>query len=386
MEPLQLIATTAFGLEAVVSRELEALGYRERSVSDGRVEFTGDAAAVARANLWLRSADRVLVKLSEFEATDFGELFDQVVELPWCEWLTEETSFPVRARCVRSQIHSEPDTQAITKKAVVEALKRRWPRDWFEETGAEVPIVVTIRRDRVTVALDTTGRGLHRRGYRILTGGAPLRETLAAALLQLSYWEPGRVLADPCCGTGTILIEAAWMAANRAPGLGRGFVAEEWPASNGAWNGAWKVAREEAADLEIEPPDVPLLGGDINPKALKLARRNASQARVETAIEFQQLAVADFGSHHKYGCLVTNPPYGERMGEQKEAEAVYGDLGRLARRLETWSVYAMSAQKGFEKIFAAASGRGGQVRRRKLYNGPIECTYYQYAGPRPPWT
>jgi len=390
VEPLQLIATTAFGLEAVVSRELEALGYRERSVSDGRVEFTGDAAAVARANLWLRSADRVLLKLSEFEATDFGELFDQVVELPWCEWLTEETSFPVRARCVRSQIHSEPDTQAITKKAVVEALKRRWPRDWFEETGAEVPIVVTIRRDRVTVALDTTGRGLHRRGYRILTGGAPLRETLAAALLQLSYWEPGRVLADPCCGTGTILIEAAWMAANRAPGLGRGFVAEEWPASNGAsngaWNGAWKGAREEAADLEIEPPDVPLLGGDINPKALKLARRNAGQARVETAIEFQQLAVADFGSHHKYGCVVTNPPYGERMGEQKEATAVYGDLGRLARRLETWSVYAMSAQKGFEKIFAEASGRGRQVRRRKLYNGPIECTYYQYAGPRPPWT
>ena len=386
MESLQLIATSAFGLEAVVSRELEALGYSDRSVSDGRVEFSGDAAAVARANLWLRSADRVLVKLAEFEAVDFGELFDQVVELPWCEWLTEESSFPVRARCVRSQIHSEPDTQAITKKAIVEALKRRWPRDWFDETGAEVPIVVTIRRDRVSVALDTTGRGLHRRGYRILTGGAPLRETMAAALLQLSYWEPGRVLGDPCCGTGTILIEAAWMAANRAPGLGRGFLAEEWPWSNSIWNGVWKEAREEAADLKVEPPDVPLLGGDINPKALELARRNAAQARVETAIEFQQLAVADFGSHHKYGCVVTNPPYGERMGEQKEAEAVYGDLGRLARRLETWSVYALSAHKGFERIFAQASGRGGQVRRRKLYNGRIECAYYQYAGPRPPWT
>jgi putative N6-adenine-specific DNA methylase len=291
----------------------------------------------------------------------------------------------VRARCVRSQIHSEPDTQAITKKAIVEALKRRWPRDWFDETGAEVPIVVTIRRDRVSVALDTTGRGLHRRGYRILTGGAPLRETMAAALLQLSYWEPGRVLGDPCCGTGTILIEAAWMAANRAPGLGRGFLAEEWPWSNSIWNGVWKEAREEAADLKVEPPDVPLLGGDINPKALELARRNAAQARVETAIEFQQLAVADFGSHHKYGCVVTNPPYGERMGERQEAEAVYGDLGRLARRLETWSVYAMSAHRSFEKIFAEVSGRGGQVRRRKLYNGPIECTYFQYAGPRPPW-
>jgi len=384
---IDLIATTAFGLEAVVSRELEALGYTERTVSDGRVQFRGDAAAVARANLWLRSADRVLVKLAEFEAVDFGELFDQVVELPWCEWLTEESSFPVRARCVRSQIHSEPDTQAITKKAVVEALKRKWPRDWFDETGAEIPIDVTIRRDRVTVSLDTTGRGLHRRGYRILTGGAPLRETLSAALLQLSYWEPGRVLADPCCGTGTILIEAAWMAANRAPGLGRGFLAEEWPRLAGPESeGAWKQAREEAADLEVELPDVPLVGGDNNPRTLELARRNADQARVGPAIEFRQVAVADFSSHHKYGCVVTNPPYGERIGERSEAEAVYGDLGRLARRLETWSVYAMTAHKGFEAIFDDASGRGSQVRRRKLYNGPIQCTYYQYAGPRPPWT
>ena len=386
MEPLQLIATTAFGLEAVVSRELEALGYTERTTSDGRVEFTGDAAAVARANLWLRSADRVLVKLAGFEAVDFGELFDQVVELPWAEWLTEESSFPVRARCVRSQINSEPDTQAIVKKAVVEALKRKWPRDWFDETGPEIPIDVTIRRDQVTVSLDTTGRGLHRRGYRIWTGGAPLRETLSAALLQLSYWEPGRVLADPCCGTGTILIEAAWMAANRAPGLGRGFLAEEWPRLAGpSGEGAWKNARQEADDLVVEPPEVPLLGGDRNPKALDLAKRNAEQAGVTAAIAFEQVAVADFGSHHKYGCVVTNPPYGERMGEKKEAEAVYGDLGRLARRLDTWSVYALSAHKGFEAIFEEASGRTGQVRRRKLYNGPIQCTYYQYAGPRPPW-
>ena len=386
MEPLQLIATSAFGLEAVVSRELESLGYSERTVSDGRVEFCGDASAVARANLWLRSADRVLIKLGSFEATDFGELFDQVVELPWCEWLTEDSSFPVRARCVRSQLHSEPDTQAITKKAVVEALKRRWSREWFDETGAEIPIVVTVRKDQVTVALDTTGRGLHRRGYRILTGGAPLRETLAAALLQLSYWEPGRVLADPCCGTGTILIEAAWMAANRAPGLGRGFLAEEWTRLAGPESGsAWQDARAEAADLAVEPPDVRLQGGDINPKALKLARQNARTAGVEGRIEFRELSVADFESRDKYGCVVTNPPYGERMGELSEAEAVYGDLGRLARKLETWSMYAISAHSGFEKIFAAESGRGGQVRRRKLYNGPIECTYFQYAGPRPPW-
>ena len=183
------------------------------------------------------------------------------------------------------------------------------------------------------------------------------------------------------------MIEAAWMAANRAPGLGRGFLAEEWPRLAGPESeGAWKQAREEAADLEVELPDVPLVGGDNNPRTLELARRNADQARVGPAIEFRQVAVADFSSHHKYGCVVTNPPYGERIGERSEAEAVYGDLGRLARRLETWSVYAMTAHKGFEAIFDDASGRGSQVRRRKLYNGPIQCTYYQYAGPRPPWT
>jgi putative N6-adenine-specific DNA methylase len=194
------------------------------------------------------------------------------------------------------------------------------------------------------------------------------------------------VLADPCCGTGTILIEAAWMAANRAPGLGRGFLAEEWTRLAGPESGsAWQDARAEAADLAVEPPDVRILGGDINPKALKLARQNAKTAGVESRIEFQELSVADFESRDKYGCVVTNPPYGERMGELSEAEVLYGDLGRLARKLETWSVYAISAHSEFEKIFAAKSGRGGQVRRRKLYNGPIECTYFQYAGPRPPW-
>ncbi len=381
MDRLTLIATSAFGLEAVVGRELEALGYSDRTVSDGRVEFQADVTGIARANLWLRSADRVLVKLAGFSADDFGELFDQVVELPWTEWLSEDSSFPVRSRCVRSQIHSEPDTQAITKKAVVESLKRRWPRDWFDETGAEVPIDVSIRRDQVTVSLDTTGRGLHRRGYRTWTGGAPLRETLAAALLQLSYWEPGRVLADPCCGTGTILVEAAWMAANRAPGLGRGFLAEEWARVASGFG----PAREEAADLGQEPPDVPLLGGDVNPKALELARRHVEQAGVADRIELKQEPVADFRSHHKYGCVVTNPPYGERMGEQDAAMAVYRDLGKLARGHETWGVNTLTAHRGFESVFEEVSGRRGTGRRRKLYNGPIECTYFQFAGPRPPW-
>ena len=288
--------------------------------------------------------------LAGFEAVDFGELFDQVVELPWAEWLTEESSFPVRARCVRSQINSEPDTQAIVKKAVVEALKRTWPRDWFDETGPEMPIDVTIRRDQVTVSLDTTGRGLHRRGYRIWTGGAPLRETLSAALLQLSYWEPGRVLADPCCGTGTVLIEAAWMAANRAPGLGRGFLAEEWPRLAGpSGKGAWKNARQEADDLVVEPPEVPLLGGDRNPKALDLAKRNAEQAGVTAAIEFEQVAVADFGSHHKYGCVVTNPPYGERMGGEERGRGGLrrpGTVGSPAGDLERVRVVGSQGVRG----------------------------------------
>lgn len=383
MEQLQLIATTAFGLEAVVSRELEALGYSERTVSDGRVEFTGNAEAIARTNLWLRSADRVLVRLDTFEVRDFGELFDRVVELPWARWLTEDAKFPVRARCVRSQLASEPDTQAITKKAVVESLKRKWPRDWFDETGAEFPIDVSIRRDRAVVTLDTTGRGLHRRGYRTWTGGAPLRETLAAALVQLSFWEAGRVLADPCCGTGTILIEAAWIGQNRAPGLGRNFLAEGWPSLDG---GVWERARQEAMDCQVQLPDMPLLGSDRDPEVLELGRRNVEQAGLGEVISFQQRSVADFNCHHKYGCLVTNPPYGERMGEREEAEELYRDLGRIARRLDTWGLYTLTSHRGFERIFGQESGREGEARRRKLFNGPIECTYYQFSGPRPPWT
>ena len=376
MKSLALMATTAFGLEAVVSRELEALGYAERTVSDGRVEFTGDVEAICRANLWLRSAERVLVKLAEFEALDFGVLFDRVVELPWSEWLTEDAAFPVRARSARSQLASEPDCQAIVKKAVVESLKRTWPRDWFEETGPEVAIDVSLRKDRVTVALDTSGAGLHRRGYRTWAGSAPLRETLAAALVQLSYWKPGRPLADPCCGTGTILLEAVLLGQNRAPGLEREFAAEAWPRVP---TGTWSRAREEARDLVRELPDAPILGTDIDSRPLRLARRNAEQAGLAGVVHFQQKPLAEFSSSRQYGCLITNPPYGERMGERDEVEALYRQLAGVIEPLETWSTYVLSGHRQFEQLFGRRADR-----RRKLYNGRIECTYYQFQGPRPP--
>lgn len=375
---MQLIATTAFGLEAVVSRELEQLGFPDRTVSDGRVEFSGDASAIARSNLWLRSAGRVLVKLGEFAALDFGELFDRVAELPWTEWLTEDAKFPIRARSVRSQLTSEPDCQSIVKKAVVESLKRTWPRDWFEETGPEFPIDVSLRNNRVVVSLDTTGHGLHRRGYRTWTGSAPLRETLAAALVQLSFWEPGRVLADPCCGTGTLLIEAALIGQNRAPGLGREFLADSWPCLQAS---VWDQARQEARDLVRPLPDILLTGTDIDSVALELGRRNAAQAGLEQVIEFREAPVAEFSSHAKYGCLITNPPYGQRMGEQETVSELHAQLARVVAPLETWSVYVLTADRGFQRSFGRTA-----TRRRKLFNGRIECTYYQYAGPRPPWS
>ena len=375
---MRLIATTAFGLEAVVSRELEQLGVPDRTVSDGRGEFSGDASAIARSNLWLRSAGRVLVKLGEFAALDFGELFDRVAELPWTEWLTEDAKFPIRARSVRSQLTSEPDCQSIVKKAVVESLKRTWPRDWFEETGPEFPIDVSLRNNRVVVSLDTTGHGLHRRGYRTWTGSAPLRETLAAALVQLSFWEPGRVLADPCCGTGTLLIEAALIGQNRAPGLGREFLADGWPCLQAS---VWDQARQEARDLVRPLPDILLTGTDIDSAALELGRRNAAQAGLEQVIEFREAPVAKFSSHAKYGCLITNPPYGQRMGEQETVEELHAQLARVVAPLETWSVYVLTADRGFQRSFGRTA-----TRRRKLFNGRIECTYYQYAGPRPPWS
>ncbi|QDU45281.1 Ribosomal RNA large subunit methyltransferase L [Symmachiella dynata] len=375
-QQLELIATAAFGLEAVVSRELKSLGYADQTVEDGRISFRGDAAAICRCNLWLRSAERVLVKLAEFETTDFGELFDRTKEIPWADWIPADGAFPVRGKSIKSQLHSVPDCQRLVKKAIVEKLKLSHGSAWFEETGPEFAVEVALLRDRATISLDTSGVGLHKRGYRKLTGHAPLRETLSAALIQLSYWNADRHLLDPFCGTGTIPIEAALIGKNIAPGLQREFAADSWPIIDRA---LWKQAREEANDLARRDQELQIIGTDIDKEALSQARYHARQVGMENDIHFQQKAFADTSSPRKYACLITNPPYGERMGEQEEAEALYRQMATVFATLDTWSIYVLTSHPNFEELVEKKAGR-----RRKLYNGRIACTYFQYPGPRPP--
>lgn len=376
MDKLELIATTSFGLEAVVARELRALGYAEQRVEDGRVTFTGDARAICRANLWLRSAERVLLKIGEFEARDFGELFDRTADLPWAEWIEADAAFPVRGRSVKSQLHSVPDCQRIVKKAIVESLKRSYDRDWFEETGAQYAIEVALLKDRVTLTIDTSGRGLHKRGYRTLSGPAPLKETLAAALVQLSYWNPRRPLVDPFCGTGTIPIEAALIGQNAAPGLQRTFVAESWSRVS---KKLWTETREEARDSAGGKLAFPIIATDRDDEVLSLARYHARRAGVESDIHFQQRDIADFSTRQEYGCIICNPPYGERSGDAQQAEAIYREMSRVFAGLGTWSIYVLTARPDFERLFDRRA-----ARRRKLYNGRLACTYFQYPGPPPP--
>ncbi len=376
MTNYSLIATTAFGLEAVVKRELHQLGYEDVSIEDGRLRFEGDARAIARCNLWLRSADRLLVRVGEFEARDFGELFDQTNELPWEQWLSVDAAFPVNGRSTKSQLHSVPDCQRIVKKSIVERLKSAHGKDWFEETGPTYPIEVSLLRDRATLTLDTSGSGLHKRGYRTLVSQAPLRETLAAALVQLSYWNQTRLLIDPCCGAGTIPIEAAMIGRNMAPGLNRNFAAESWP----QWDESiWDEARTEAQDLIRDSLDFRLIGTDIDEGAIRLARQHAIAAGVAEDVHFQQKPLAELSTSTKYGCLITNPPYGERMGEHDEVVALYRELGRHFAQLDTWSAYVLTSHPQFSPLFGRKADR-----RRKLYNARIACTFYQFNGPRPP--
>lgn len=375
-DEFDLVAVTAFGLEAVVARELRELGYEPVETTDGQVVFRGGAAAVCRANLHLRCADRVQIRLGEFEARDFDQLFDRTRDLPWDEWLPVDARFPVNGRSVRSTLHSVPDCQAMVKKAIVEKLKTRHRRTWFDETGPLVPIDVVLRKDRAQLLLDTSGAGLHKRGWRTLTGEAPLRETLAAALVQLSYWNRERPFLDPCCGTGTIPVEAALLGRRIAPGLRREFVSEAWPRLGPR---AWRAARTEAEDLVLPPLESPLVGTDIDEQALSMARHHARQAGVADDVHFQQKPLAELTTSRRYGCLVANPPYGERMGDAHGAEELYRTLGRFCAALDTWSIYVLTAHPGFERCFGRQADR-----RRKLYNGRIACTYHTFFGPPPP--
>jgi 23S rRNA (guanine2445-N2)-methyltransferase / 23S rRNA (guanine2069-N7)-methyltransferase len=384
---LQLIATTAFGLEAVVVRELANLGYDARVVRPGRLAFSGDASAVARTNLWLRSADRVLIELAAFPAADFDALFDTTRSLPWEEWIAADAAMPVRGRSQKSQLTSVPAVQRTVKKAIVERLLSARSVLSLPETGPPVPVEVSIVEDTATLDLDTSGEGLHRRGYRTLAAAAQLRETLAAALVQLSFWKPDRPLVDPLCGTGTIVIEAAMIGRRLAPGRNRSFAAEFWSAKPplgrelGAERqaAAWAAAREEARDLALPSLPQRIIGCDADAEALKLARHHAQLAGVAEDLHFQQHQFSELSSSRQYGCVVTNPPYGLRMGTDEEVEELYRSMPEVLRRLKTWSHFILSARPDLERLVGQEADK-----RRKLYNGRIACTLYQFFGPRPP--
>ena len=357
-------------------RELESLGYEAKITRPGRIEFAGDHAALCRANLWLRSADRVLIQLAKFPCPDFDALFDTTREIDWETWIDRHASIPVRGRSHKSQLSSVPACQRAVKKAIVERLRHAYANATLPETGPPVAVEIALLDDEATVSIDTTGDGLHRRGYRTLTAEAQLRETLAAALVQLSFWKADRPLVDPFCGTGTILIEAVMIARRLAPGRNRSFAAEQWPAVPEM---AWQTAREEARDLVLPTLEERPIGTDIDPAALKLARYHAAQAGVEEDIHFQQRSFADLQSSRQYGCTIMNPPYGMRMGHDEEIEELYRTMPEVLRRLDTWSHFVFSARDDFEKLVGQQADR-----RRKLYNGQIACTYFQFYGPKRP--
>src|SRR5262245_22509225 len=374
--PYELIATAASGTEAIVKRELAELGYEAKTTTPGRLLFRGDAAAICRTNMWLRVAERILIRVGSFSASDFDALFDGTMALPWEQWLPRDAEFPVRGRSHRSQLSSVPACQRSVKRAIVERLRKAHRTESLPETGALYSIEISLRDDVATLTLDTTGVGLHKRGYRPLVGEAQLRETLAAAMVQLSFWRAGRVLADPFCGTGTIPIEAALIGRNIAPGLRRQFTCESWPTLDAD---EWRLAREAARDAVLPPLTERLLAYDIDGESLNLARYHAQQAGVAEDIHWQQRPFSELRAKAEYGCIITNPPYGERMGDDAEIVALYRTFPLVLRRLPTWSHYILSSRPDLEELVGQNADR-----RRKLYNGPLECTYYQFHGPRPP--
>ena len=371
-----LVAITAFGLEFVVSRELTELGYEPGQTTNGRVPFRGDAMAICRTNLWLRSADRVVLKFGQFEAKDFGALFDQTKALPWGDLLPVDACFPVKGRSVKSQLHSVPTCQSIVKKAIVDKLRQKYNRSRFEETGVEYRIEVSMLNDIATLTLDTSGDGLHKRGYRRKAGAAPLRETTAAGLVLLSYWNRDRPLIDPFCGSGTIPIEAAMIGRNIAPGRNRSFACEDWMVTD---RNMWKQAREETKDLVQPRLPMPIVATDHDGGVLSVARTNAAEAGVTTDLHLQKKELMDLSSKRDYGCIICNPPWGHRLDDVHQLQALTRVLKSVVEPLDTWSFYVLTALRDFEQQF----GRRAH-RKRKLYSAKIENTYFQFNGPRPP--
>ncbi len=375
MANLELIATATFGLEAVVKRELINLGYTDLKVDNGKVTFKGTEKDIPKANIWLRTADRVLLKMGEFKALTFDELFEKTKALPWEEWIPVDGNFVVEGKSKDSKLFSISDCQRIVEKAIVEKLKTKYDVTWFQKTGPKYTVEVALLKDMATLTIDTSGEGLHKRGYRSRQGEAPIKETLAAAMVLLSYWNKDRVLFDPFCGSGTIPIEAAMIGKNIAPGIDRSFASEKWPRIKKEY---WTEARREALKAIDTKSKLHILGCDIDKKAILRARDNAANFGLEDDIVFFNKDFREVELKNEYGVVITNPPYGERIGEKKEVEKLYKDLDAKFRELDTWSVYVITSDEDFEKHYGKKANK-----KRKLYNGRIKVDYYQYYGPKP---
>lgn len=378
MQEYEYIAPCHFGLEAVLKRELIDLGYEILEVSDGRVTFKGDVFAIARANIFIRTAERIMLKVGSFKATTFDELFEGTKALSWEEYIPEDGKFWVtKATTNKSKLFSGSDIQSIVKKAIVDHLKYKYRVTWFEETGAEYPIRVFIMKDIVTIALDTSGTSLHKRGYRTLVGKAPISETLAAALIMLTPWNKDRILVDPFCGSGTFPIEAAMIGANIAPGMNREFTGENW--KNLLPKKVWYDAITEAEDLIQRDIKMNIQGYDIDGDIIKCAMKNARDAGVDQYIHFQQRDVRDLSNPKKYGFIITNPPYGERLEDKADLPKLYKEIGTSFDKLDTWSKYIITSYEDAERYLGRKA-----TKNRKIYNGMIKSYFYQYMGPKPP--
>ena len=378
MRTFDLLVPCHFGLEAVLKREIHDLGYEITKVEDGRVTFEGDEEAICRANIFLRTAERVMIQVGRFKATTFEELFQGIKNLPWEEYIPEDGKFWVKkASSINSKLFSPSDIQSIAKKAMVERMKQKYHKEWFKEDGAAYPVRIFLLKDEVTVALDTSGDSLHKRGYRTMTSKAPLTETLAASLIMLTPWRKDRILVDPFCGSGTFPIEAAMIAANIAPGMNRDFTAEEW--TNLIDRKLWYECVKEAEDMIDTTVKVDIQGYDIDGDVIKAARENAKRAGVEHMIHFQQRAVADLSHPKKYGFIITNPPYGERLEDKADLPELYTQIGQAYQRLDSWSMFLITSYTETEKYIGRKADKN-----RKIYNGMLKTYFYQFLGPKPP--
>lgn len=378
MEKIELIAPCHFGLEAVLKREIQDLGYEISNVEDGRVTFYGDVQAVCRANIFLRTAERILWKVGTFRAVTFDELFEETKALPWEDYIPADGKFWVaKAASVKSKLFSPSDIQSIMKKAMVKRLQDHYHVEWFQEDGASYPVRVFLMKDTVTIGIDTSGVSLHKRGYRELSGKAPITETLAAALIMLTPWNKDRILVDPFCGSGTFLIEAAMMAAHIAPGMNRSFTAEEW--TNLISKKMWYEAVNEANDGITDDIEVDIQGYDADSDVIRIARQNAAEAGVGHLIHFQQRDVKDLRHPKKYGFIITNPPYGERLEDKKDLPQLYKTFGESFKTLDSWSAYMITSYEDTERYFGKKADKN-----RKIYNGMLKTYFYQFLGPKPP--